>query len=253
MSAVIGRGKSWLVWVLGALCALVFGRDVVAGEAAKKYGVNVRPPATEPEKPKPPTAASLEDSADWKIIVEAWNFAKPLGDSHKSTGTQRKEADEKLKSAREAGDRLVKAGLLVAAEAGLLAAEEDKIKADIHRDPPTDFRGTCYEAAGFFPAQQSFDRLAKRLPLLQELVKGGKVHQVVADKVLGTIEADAAVLSDEKAVATLGDKKADAEKTRDAVKAEVEKLRKLLPDNASGGKPPSGAAKQETPSPSAAR
>jgi hypothetical protein len=233
MAAMIGRSKTWFWWLAGFLCALVFGRGVTAGEAAKKYGVNVRPPAVEPGKPRPPAAeekpaASLEESGDWKTIVEAWNFAKPLGDSHKSTTAQRKEADDKLKAAREAGDKLVAAGLLVAAEAGLLSAEQDRIRADVYRDPPTDSQVTCYDRMMLSPAQQSFDRLSKRLPLLEELVKGGKVHSSVADKVLGTIEADVAALSDEKQLAALKDKKAEAGKTRDAVKAEVEKLRKLL-------------------------
>jgi hypothetical protein len=79
------------------------------------------------------------------------------------------------------------------------------------------------------PAQQSFERLAKRLPLLEKLVEGGKINRVAVEKVLATVEADLIVLADEKQVKQLAEKqRPEAEKTRDAVKVQVEKLKKLL-------------------------
>jgi len=242
MSAMIGRGKSWLWWLAGFLCALVFGRNVAAQEATEKYGVRPRPPAEQPEKPKPPAeqpAASLDESADWKIVTGAWDFCKPLADSGKSTNAQRKEADGKLKAAREAAERLAGAGLLAAAEAGLLAAEADKVKGDIYRNPPVPVPGEprmmCYAMAMPNPAQDSMGRLAQRLPLLEKLAEGGKIHKPAVEKVLATVEADLAVLGDEKKLAGLRDEKtkAEAAKTRDAVKAQVERLKKLLDE---GGK-----------------
>jgi len=229
MAAMIGKGKSWLWWLAGFLCALVFGKSATAAEpATEKYGVRPRPPIEVPDKPKAP--ASLEESADWKVLVEAWVFCKPLADSGKSTTAQRKEAVEKLQAAREAAGRLAQAGLLAAAESELLSAEADKLKADIHREPPTDSKVLCYDVAMLPPAHQSFARLSARLPLLEKLAEGGKVHKAALEKVLATVEADVAVLSDEKQLAGLRDGKArdEAAKTRDAVKAQVEKLKKLL-------------------------
>jgi hypothetical protein len=231
VAAMIGRSKSWLVWCAGFLCALVFGRNAGGAEpATEKYGVRPRPPAEGPDQPAEKPAASLEESADWKVVTGAWDFCMPLAKNGQSTTGQRKEADEKLKAAREAADRLAAAGLLAAAEAGLLAAEADKIKADIYRDPPTDSKVLCYDRAFLPPAQQSFDRLARRLPLLEKLAVGGKVHKPAVDKVLATVEADLAVLGDEKKLGDLRDekKRAEATKTRDAVKAQLEKLKKLL-------------------------
>ncbi|HOX04770.1 MAG TPA: hypothetical protein PK280_00090 [Planctomycetota bacterium] len=229
MAAMIGKGKSWLFWLAGFLCALVFGRSGLAREAAVRYGITPRPPAEGPDKPAEKPAASLEESADWKAIAAAWDFCMPLASSGKSTEAQRKEADGKLKAAREAAERLAGAGFLAAAEAGLLAAETDKIRADIYRNPPTDRMVECHQMAYLPPAQQSFDRLAKRLPLLEKLAEGGKIHKPAVEKVLATVEADLAVLSDEKQLGRLtGEKRVEAGKTRDAVKAQVEKLGKLL-------------------------
>ena len=230
MAAMIGRGKSWLVWALGFACALVFGRGVLAGEAAKKYGVPARPPVEEPAT-KPPAAASLEESADWKAVTAAWDFCMPLATSGKSTEAQRKEADEKLSAAGQAVDRLVKAGLLAGAEGGLLASEIAKIKADVYRYPPTDCTFRCYRVAHLPPAQRSFERLAQRLPLVEALVKAGKVNPAAAGKVMASIEADLAILADEKKLAEIRDEaqRKEAGEKRDAVRAQLEKLKELLP------------------------
>jgi hypothetical protein len=48
MARMVGQTGSWLWWLAGALCALAFGRAVVAGEATEKYGVRPRPPADQP-------------------------------------------------------------------------------------------------------------------------------------------------------------------------------------------------------------
>lgn len=48
MAKMIGQTKSWLWWVAGFVCALVFGKNTCAGEMAKpKYGVNIAPPPVE--------------------------------------------------------------------------------------------------------------------------------------------------------------------------------------------------------------
>jgi len=228
MAELIGRTRSWAAWLVGAALALVFGgAGCGTGGGEAKYGPPARPPAGQPVPGK--TTGSLEESTDWKTVTGAWDFCMPLATSGKSTTAQRKEADEKLKAAGEAGDRLVAAGLLAAAEAGLLAAEAEKVKADIYRNPPTDTKVLCYEAAAFAPARESSARLAARLPLLEALARDGKVHRQVLDKVAATIQGDLAVLSSETLLKQLpAEKRAEAEKTREAVKAELAKLNKLL-------------------------
>ncbi|MHC4607718.1 MAG: hypothetical protein ACYTAF_12455 [Planctomycetota bacterium] len=174
-------------------------------------------------------SGKLRGSKDWKTVEDALAFCRPLAASGKSTSAQREEADGKLKALAEAANRLAAGGLISSATAELLAQEAGAIRTDIHRNPPTDFRGTCYEMVAFSPARESFDRLQKRLPLLESLVAGGKVRPAAVEKVLGRIEKDVAVLSSEEALKDLlePNRKA-AEELRDKVKAQLEKLKALL-------------------------
>ncbi len=175
--------------------------------------------------------ASLENSKDWKTVLAAWKFAKPLATSGKSTTKQRKRATKELQAAAAAATRLAAAGLLTAAEAGLLTEEAAKVKADIYRSPPTDSMAKCYEAMAFRPAQASFARLKKRLPLLRKLVAGGKVNKAALDKVLATIEKDVELLSRDKHFAQLPDEqRPEAWQTRHAVKGHLEMVKVLLGD-----------------------
>ncbi|HOX04771.1 MAG TPA: hypothetical protein PK280_00095 [Planctomycetota bacterium] len=57
MAAMIGRGKSWLWWLAGFLCAFVFGARAGAAEAVALYGVRPGPggaeqPEVDPERQK---------------------------------------------------------------------------------------------------------------------------------------------------------------------------------------------------------
>jgi hypothetical protein len=225
---MIGRGKSWLLWVLGIFCALIFGRSALAGEAKRvpKYGA---PPPPPPPPRTDPAAGKLEESADWKKITDAWSYCGPLAAGGKSTTAERKEVDARLKAAKEAVDRLVASRLLLVAEAGLLKQEADKLRADIYRNPPTDSRVTCYEMAYFPPAQQSLTRLKKRLPLLENLASNGKVKKAVMNKVLSSVDKDLATLGDEKQVEKLqeAERKEAAEVTA-KVEAAVVKIRRIL-------------------------
>jgi hypothetical protein len=199
MARIVRQTGGWLWWIAGAVCTLVFGRGL-AGEAGSG-GAEPRPPSPaagadpgkETDRPEP----RLEDSAEWKAIVEAWKLAKPMADSGRSTRAQRREAAEKLAEAGEAAERLVRAGLLAAAEAALLADEAGKIKAEINLTQPTDDRPrmSCYVVALPNPLTLSFERLARRLPLLEELVRRGKVSREVANRVLATFEGDLRTLS----------------------------------------------------------
>jgi hypothetical protein len=175
--------------------------------------------------------APVEASADWRAIHDAWDAALPLAKSGKSTEAQRKEAEAKLAAATKAAGRLTVKGILCRQEAELLTLETANIRQDIYRDPPTDSRVTCYIMMPYMPpAQQSYQRLAKRLPLVQKLIERGKVNPTAGSKVIAAIEADLTVLSDAKLLGQLqGAERQKAEAARDEMKAELTKLRKLLP------------------------
>lgn len=140
----------------------------------------------------------LEATAQWKTIIGAWRFAKPLADSHKSTTAQRMEAHGKLKAARLAVTALVGEAAISPAEGALLIAEADSIRREIYRTPPIEARGTCYDMVELHPTTISSNRLRKRLPLLQKLTAHGKVTPAVLARVLPTVRADLATLADPK-------------------------------------------------------
>ena len=177
------------------------------------------------EKPE----ASLERSPDWQTITDAWATAAPLARSHKSSTAQRKAVDAKFEAAKAAAKRLADAGLLATQEADLLVGEAVNIRADIYRDPPTDCKVTCYDMAYIPPAQQSFQRLAKRLPLVEKLLAGGKVNEAACAKILAAVEADLAVLGDAKQLKTLrGEQRAQAEAARDQMSTALARLKNKL-------------------------
>ena len=189
---------------------------------AAKIKARLAGPAAEP-------APGLETTAQWKTVLEAWRFAKPLADSHKSTTAQRKQADKKFADAKQAVVALANAGAISPAEGGLLAAEADTLRGEIYRNPPIDSRVKCYETMYIPPARASFSRLQKRLPLLRQTVEGGKVSPAVVAKVLPTIRADLATLADPKQTAKLQpQRKAQLDKLVADTKAAVVKIEKML-------------------------
>lgn len=173
-------------------------------------------------------AGALEDSVDWKTVAEAWRAAAPLAESGRSTTAEREEAKKKLAAAREALQRLMAAGMLSKAEAGLLVSEAGRLENDIYRFPPTDSRVMCYDMAYLPPARQSFDRLSQRLPLLKEMATQRKLHPAALEKVIASIESDLEVLSDPAQLARMEpDRRAAAEEVRKQVEAALAEVRKV--------------------------
>jgi len=171
----------------------------------------------------------LESSWDWEAISDAWATAVPLAKSGRSTTAQRKEAEKKLAAATEAARRLAAAGTLAPQEAELLAAEAKYIRQDVYCNPPTDSRVSCYDMMYIPPAHKSFRRLARRLPLVEKLVTGGKVHQGACARIIAAIEADLAVLSDAKQLGKLPEaERKKAEATREQVREALRRLNRLL-------------------------
>jgi hypothetical protein len=173
--------------------------------------------------------SGLETTAQWKKVLDAWRFCKPLADSHRSTTAQRKQADQKLAAARQAIVELAKAAAISPAESGLLAAEADTLRKEIYREPPIDSQVSCYDRMYIPPAGASFSRLQKRLPLLRKLAEGGKVNAAVVAKVLPTVRADLATLADPKQTGKLEpQRKARLAKLVEDVKGAIAKIEKML-------------------------
>lgn len=214
-------GPQWKRRLVGAGLAML----ALFGVPAYAQTADAPPPVTREAEP---VSKDLSDSTDWKVITDAWATAMPLAESGKGTEVQREAADKQLNVAKEAVKRLAAAGLLAAQEADLLTGEAGNIREDIYRNPPTDFQAaTCYKMDRFIPAEQSFERLSKRLPLVEKLVTGGKVHPAACAKIIAVIEADLKVLSDEKQMRELSEE-ADREKAakiREDVKTKLADLK----------------------------
>jgi len=169
--------------------------------------------------------SELQRSEDWQTVSATWTFASPLATSRKSTTAQRKELDERLKASQASLERLVRMGLLAAEEATLLIAETANIRSDVLRDPPTDSKVTCYDMAYTPPAQLSYARLTQRLPLIQKLIAGGKVHPAACSKILAAVKADLAILENKEL--TKGFKGAEAAKLAELKKKVTEAVGKI--------------------------
>jgi hypothetical protein len=172
----------------------------------------------------------LAASPDWLTLAAAWGEAEEVVSGRRGqypfdqAGKQRLLAQ--LDESARAADRLSGLGLLSAAERDLLKKDLAEFKPGVEAKRPTEMRlATCYgpmSLATLHPAVH----LAERLPLLEAMAVAGKVQPAVLRKVLASVERDMAALEgDPKLLAH-----PDAEKNRDAVKAEVEKLKKLLGD-----------------------
>jgi len=223
-----------VAWGIDAARAATAGprwrRRLVTAALALLAALGVPAAGAEAAPPKAAKPDPADSSADWQAIHEAWAAALPLAKSGKSTTAQRKAADAKMKAAAEAAKRLVAKGLLASQEADLLNVELANLRSDIYREPPTDCKVTCYDMAYISEAQQSLQRLNKRLPLLEKLLARGKVNAVAGAKIIAGIEADLAILSDANRLRELGQEqqsaaRAASEKARRA----VQRLRELLP------------------------
>jgi hypothetical protein len=88
MARVIGQTKSWVLWIAGTLCALVFGRPVQSGEQIQMdYGVRQRPlpPVNQP-------AVSEEDRKKAEKLLADYLTPPPAGEP----SAEQKAAMEKL-------------------------------------------------------------------------------------------------------------------------------------------------------------
>jgi len=222
-------GPRWKRQLLGAAMVLLGAAGLLHfGTKEREEAAGAPPQGTAAGTPQP---GGPEEISDWRAVVGAWAYAKPLAESGQSTTAERKAADEKLAAAKVAIGRLVEAGELSAAEAGLLKADAVTIREAIYRGPPTDSMVVCYKMAYTPPARKSLDRLSKRLPLLEKLAAGGKLNKAACEKIITAAKADLKVLSDEQKLTSAqlsAEERARAVKTREAVKSALQRLKMHL-------------------------
>lgn len=179
--------------------------------------------------------ASLTESKLWQRVQATWTEADDAASGRKGAYPFDREGQEALLGAlqaREADlDALAAAGLLTAPEAGLLQKDLARLTRGVQGKRPTEMRmATCYKPMMVMPARDSANRLADRLGLLQKLVEAKTLHPAAVMKVMGTVDADLAVLGTEKYLNQLRDeKRTKALDTRKAAAALAETIRARLP------------------------
>ncbi len=177
----------------------------------------------------------LAQTEEWKAIEATWAEAEEVASGKRGdypfdeAGRKKLLAD--LDQMTERIGALVKKGLLSAPEADLILQDRAELVSGVQGKRPTEMKeATCYKPMMLpMPAQKSASDLAARLPILEGLAQEGKLPPDAVRKILVSIEADLAVLASEKEMAEVpAEERAASEKTRDAVKADVEAIRKAL-------------------------
>ncbi len=159
-------------------------------------------------------AGGLENSPDWKTLVESWKLAARSRDPQE----KRKGLDAASKAIKDLTD----AGLLTVQESKLLAMELGRLEKDHLAATTGD------DPKPVPPSKESLERLTRRLPLLTELARGRKLHPKAMKKIIAAVEADLAVLADPKSTMLPPEKVRQAKATCRRVKAELEELKKLI-------------------------
>lgn len=180
------------------------------------------------------STGALENQRQWKFVVNAWQAVTPVAMSGKSRTAERKAIDARLDQAKQGIRELTAAGLLSEAEAQLLVSEAKRLRSQMYRNPPTDMDPSisCYDMALIVPAQQSLERLNQRLPLLQELAADGKVQPAALRKVIGSVEADIQLLSNEEELKQLApEQRQRADELREGTESAVAEIKRLLEES----------------------
>jgi len=224
-----GRGPQWKRRLLGAGLALLAALGLVSCAEGGEPGGGKGPGGT-----KLPAGTGLEASREWRALSAAWKQAEEVVAGKRGAYPFDRAGKKKLLDALAAAakdvDRLAACGELSAAEAGLLKKDLATLTGGVGRMRPTELRNaTCYTPMMVLPARESARRLKERLPLLEKLAGSGKLRSAVVRRVLVSVERDLQTLGDSKALEyTSGEERRKAEETREAVRKQVEKLKKLL-------------------------
>ena len=171
----------------------------------------------------------LADVPVWRELMKNWRAAEEAASGRKGRYPFDAKTKKALLAALDAApgelDALATAGYLTAAEAGLLKNALETLPARVRRMRPVELRNaTCYRPMRIIAPDPLVAMLA-RMPLLEKIAQGRKLHPAAVKKIVEVVEAQAAKLTDEKYLKGLTpDSRGTAENVVKAARAVVKKL-----------------------------
>lgn len=184
-------------------------------------------------------AEGLMAEKAWTRSLETWSEAAEIASGARGAypfdekGKER--ILERLSDSREAVEELEGRGLISTSEAGLLIQDVDFLVQGVREKRPKEMElATCYQPMMYMPRQESLQRLAPRVALLEGMLAQESLEPLVVERVLVKIEEDLAILTGDDGYPLGPEEKASAEETASKVRAAVDALRARL----GGGAPP---------------
>jgi len=171
----------------------------------------------------------LADVPVWQGLMKNWRNAEEAASGRKGRYPFDAKTKKALLAALDAApgelDALATAGYLTVAEAGLLKGALDGLPARVKRMRPTELRkATCYKPMSIVKPDPLVGMLA-RMPLLEKVAQGGRLHPAAVKKIAEVIEVELAKLTDEKYLKTLTpDTRTTAGNVAKAARAAIKKL-----------------------------
>ena len=222
-------GPRWKRRLIGAGLVLLMALGFAPAGGCNTAAEEVTPAAfADPATP----AKELSESKGWRRILAAWNEAGEIASGKRGDypfdEKGKKQVLANLKQAEGDAAELQKANLISEPEAGLLLKDLRVLTAGVQFKRPTEDRNfTCYDIMTLRPGQSSFNSLSDRLPLLEKLASAVTLHREVVEKVLVSMEADIQTLAKEESLKEFAkaEERQKAEKTRDAARAAVLRIR----------------------------
>jgi hypothetical protein len=226
-------GPRWRRRLVGAGLVLMAALGLAPAGCESSVGAAGAAAVTEAEGDgeKATAGSDLAQAPRWQHLAAVWREAEEVGSGRRGLYPFNEAGKKDLLARLEAMEKdiaaLERVGCLSAAEASILRTDLPRLVLGVQEKRPTEMRmATCYEPMMWQPARESLDRLSDRLALLEQLAGAKAVRGEVVYKVLGTIEADLAVLGNENSLAGLEEKeRPEAARVRDAAKAAIAKIR----------------------------
>jgi len=171
----------------------------------------------------------LADVPVWKTLATDWRDAEEAASGRKGRYPFDTKTKKRLLTALDAApgrlDALATAGYLTDAEAGLLKSGLEGLPIRVRRMRATELKNaTCYRPAPITNRDPMIAMLA-RMPLLEKVTQGGKLHPAAVKKITEVVEAEVVKLTDEKYLKGLTpDTRTTAGNLVKAARAAVKKL-----------------------------
>ncbi len=231
-------GPRWKRRLLGAGLVLLAAMGLSSCSRADAPGtqpVQAAGPATTP-------AAALEETPEWKTILEGWKALSPLI----TTDAQLKVTEDQFARVNAAAEDLARSGQITPSEKLILLNEAARLR----QEGTVNYKiaTTCYDSMLVAPAPASLKRLSDRLPLLRQLAVGGALHPAVMAKVLPSVEEDLRWITDEKSLKAIPDaEREQAEKVRTEAAKLVTEIKAAVEKAPAPAAPAPKASLEETP------